>query len=107
VTCIRLLAEFIHGGEIDQAAIAAGMIVAYLTTIEDQREQLAALDDLRTTLHIERTKQRCGQDHRGTWVDQRRHGRHGLALESRSPISCLAASENNLLRLHSQRLPRF
>jgi hypothetical protein len=27
------------------------MILAYLTTIEDRRDQLAALDDLRTTLH--------------------------------------------------------
>ena len=48
--CLRLLTEFVHSGDIAQAATAGAMIVAHLTTLEDRRAQLAALEDLRATL---------------------------------------------------------
>ena len=48
--CLRLLTEFVHSGDITQAATAGAMIVAHLTTLEDRQAQLAALEDLRATL---------------------------------------------------------
>jgi hypothetical protein len=48
--CLRLLTEFVQSGDIAHAARAGAMIVAHLTTLEDRKEQLAALEDLRTTL---------------------------------------------------------
>ena len=48
--CLRLLTEFVQSGDIAQAARAGAMMVAHLTTIEDRKEQLAALEDLRAAL---------------------------------------------------------
>jgi hypothetical protein len=48
--CLRFLTEFVHSGDIGQAATAGAMIDAYLTTLKDSEAQLAALEDLRATL---------------------------------------------------------
>ena len=48
--CLRRLTEFVHTGDIANAASAAAMIVAHLTTLSDRQAQLAALEDLRAAL---------------------------------------------------------
>ena len=51
--CLRLLTEFVCSGDIAQAARAGAMIVAHLTTLDDKKEQLAALEDLRAALQTD------------------------------------------------------
>ncbi len=48
--CLHLLLEFVHRGDIGQAGIAAGTILAYLTKLDGKEAQLAAIRDLRVDL---------------------------------------------------------
>ena len=41
--CLDHLLKFVQSGDIEQAAAAAGTVVAYLTTLESKTAQLAAL----------------------------------------------------------------
>ncbi len=48
--CLRLLFDFVQNGEVEQAAEAAGTILAYLATLGSTQAQLAALEQLRSEL---------------------------------------------------------
>ena len=48
--CLDHLEKFILSGDIDQAAAAAGTILAYLATLEGKSAQLAALGRLQKDL---------------------------------------------------------
>ncbi|WP_407531127.1 hypothetical protein [Methylobacterium oryzisoli] len=48
--CLDLLLEFVQSGKVEQAATAAGTILAYLASLPDLQAQVLALDDLQGEL---------------------------------------------------------
>ena len=64
--CLRHLIKFVLTGDIDQAAVATGTIVAYLATLEGKTAQLAAIGRLQTDL----TKRLKGEEVSGDAEDR-------------------------------------
>jgi CO dehydrogenase/acetyl-CoA synthase epsilon subunit len=64
--CLDHLIKFVLRGDIEQAAVAAGTIVAYLATLEGKPAQLAAIDRLQKDL----TKGLKGAEVRGDAEDR-------------------------------------